>query len=68
MNLLCLLYSSTRRCCLLHLINQNCLLKTFLRTLIGTPLPAFPSRTYLKLHNISVSPKMVKKFITNLDS
>ena len=27
-NLLYLLYSTTRRCCLLHLINQNCLLKT----------------------------------------
>ena len=30
-------------------------------------LPAFPSRTNLKLHNISVTPKMVKKVITNLD-
>ena len=30
----CLLYSTTQRCCLLHLIKQNCLLKTFLRTLI----------------------------------
>ena len=29
-----LLYSMARRCCLLHLIKQNCLLKTFLRTLI----------------------------------
>ena len=27
----------------------------------------FPSRTNLKLHNISVTPKMVKKVITNLD-
>ena len=34
----------------------------------GITLPAFPSRTNLKLHNISVTPKMVKKFITNLDS
>ena len=33
-NLLYLLYSSAQRCCLLHLIKQNCLLKTFLRTLI----------------------------------
>ena len=33
-NLLYLLYSTTRRCCLLHLIKQNCLLKTFLKTLI----------------------------------
>ena len=34
----------------------------------GVSLPVFPSRTNLKLHNISVSPKMVKKVITNLDS
>ena len=31
-------------------------------------LPAFSSRTNLKLHNISVTPKMDKKVITNLDS
>ena len=31
-------------------------------------LPAFPSRANLKLHNISVTPKLVKKVITNLDS
>ena len=30
-------------------------------------LPVFPSRTNLKLHNISVIPKMVKKVIMNLD-
>ena len=30
-------------------------------------LPVFPSRTSLKLHNISVTPKMVKKVIMNLD-
>ena len=30
-------------------------------------LPVFPSRTNLKLHNISATPKMVKKVITNLD-
>ena len=30
-------------------------------------LPAFPFRTYLKLHNISATPKMIKKVITNLD-
>ena len=33
-NLLQLLYLTARGCCLLHLIKQNCLLKTFLRTLI----------------------------------
>ena len=33
-NLLYILYLTTRRYCLPHLIKQNCLLKTFLRTLI----------------------------------
>ena len=33
-NLLYLLYSTSRRCCLLHLLKQNCLLKTFQRSLI----------------------------------
>ena len=32
-NLLYLLYSTAWRCFLMHLIKQNCLLKTFLRTL-----------------------------------
>ena len=30
-------------------------------------LLVFPSRTNLKLHNVSVTPKMVKKIIINLD-
>ena len=34
----------------------------------GISLPVFPTRTNLKLHNISITPKMVKKVITNLDS
>ena len=34
----------------------------------GISSPVFPSRTNLKLHNISVTPKMVKKVITNFDS
>ena len=34
----------------------------------GISLPVFPSRTNLKLHNISITPKMVKKVITNLGS
>ena len=34
----------------------------------GISLPIFPSRTNLKLHNISITPKMVNKVITNLDS
>ena len=33
----------------------------------GSSLPVFPTRTNLKLHNISVTPKMVKKVIMNLD-
>ena len=33
----------------------------------GISLPVFTSRTNLKLHNISVTPKMVKKVIMNLD-
>ena len=56
----------------MHLINETCLLKTFLRTLIfedsDISLSVFASRTNLKLYNISVIPKMVKKVITNLDS
>ena len=34
----------------------------------GISLPVFSSRTNLKLHNISITPKMVKKGIKNLDS
>ena len=34
----------------------------------GISLPVFLSRTNLKSHNISITPKMVKKVITNLDS
>ena len=33
----------------------------------GISLPVFPSRTNLKLHNISVTSKMVKMVIPNLD-
>ena len=65
-NLLYLLYSTGWKCCLLHLIKQNCLLKTNLDD-SGITLPVFPSRTNLKLHNISVTPKMVRKVVMNLD-
>ena len=34
----------------------------------GIFIPVFPSRTNLKLHNVCVTPKMVKKLITNIDS
>ena len=53
---------------LLHLIKQDCLLKTSLRILTITFLTVFPSVTNLKLHKISVTPKVIKKVITNLDS
>ena len=33
----------------------------------GIFLPVFPSRTNLKLHNICVTPKMVRKVVMNLD-
>ena len=69
-NLLYIFYSTVRMCYLLHLIKQNCLLKTFPKnsnlddSVIS--LPVSPSITNLKLHNISVTPKMVKKVIMNL--
>ena len=34
----------------------------------GISLPVLPSRTNLKLHNIFVTPKMIKKVIINIDS
>ena len=34
----------------------------------GISLPVFPSTNNLKLYNISITPKMVKKVITSLDS
>ena len=71
-NLLYFLYSAACRCCLLLLIKQNCLLKTFLRTLILMTWVSlylfFHSRTNLKLHNLFITPKIVKKVIINLDS
>ena len=70
-NLLYLLYSTTQRCCLLHLIKQNFFAENFSKNSnlddSGISLPVSPSRTNLKLHSISVTPKMVKKFIMNLD-
>ena len=33
----------------------------------GISLPVFPFRTNLKLHNIFVTPKMVRKVVMNLD-
>ena len=60
-----------RRCSLLHLIKQNCFPENFSKNSnldnSGNSLPVLLSRTNLKLHNISVTPKMIKKVITNLD-
>ena len=68
-NLFYLLYSTDQRCCLLHLINQN-YAKNFSKNSnlddSGISLPVFPSRTNVKLHNISITPKMVIKVIMNL--
>ena len=52
------------------LLKQNYLLKTFPRTQILMTLVSLYlfSISNLKLHNISITPKMVKKVITNLDS
>ena len=71
-NLLCPLYSTARRCCLQRLKKQNCFAENFSKNSnlddSGISLSVFPSRTNSKLHkNISVTPKMVKKVIMNLD-
>ena len=59
-----------QRCCLLHLISKI-IAKNFSKNCnlddSGISLPVFPSRTNLKLHNFSVTPKMVKKVITDFD-
>ena len=70
-NLLYFLYSMAQRCCLLHLIKQVVCKKLNYKNSnddSGISLPVFPSRTNLELHIISVTPKVVKKVITNLDS
>ena len=70
-NRLYLLYSTTQRCCILHLIKQNCFAENFFKNSnlddSGISLPVFFSRTNQKLHNISVTPKIVRKVIINLD-
>ena len=57
------------RCCILHLIKQN---KLFAENFsensnLDDSLPIFSSRINLKQHNISVTPKMIKKVIMNLE-
>ena len=71
-NLLYLLYSTARSCCLLHLIKEKLFAKNFSQNSnindFGISLPVFLSRTNLKLRNIHVTPEMVKRVITSLDS
>ena len=70
-NLLYLLYSTAQRNCLLHFMNQNCFLKTFLRTLIFMTLVSLYLFSFAELmwnYHISITPKMVKKVIANLNS
>ena len=62
-------YSTTRRCSASNkakLFPAN-LSKNSNLDDSGISLPVFHSRTNLKLHNISLTPKMVKKVIMNLD-
>ena len=70
-NLLYLLCSMAWRCFLLHLTKQKLFAENFSWNSYlddsGISLPVFLSRTNLKLlHNISVTPKMVKKVIINM--
>ena len=67
--LLYLLYSTDRRCltgALANLFAKNYSKNSNLDD-SGIALPVFPSRTNLKLH-IFITPKMVKKVITELES
>ena len=72
LNLLYLLYSAAWRFWLLHLIKQKLFTKNFPKSSnlddLSISLHVFPCRSNLKLYNISVTPKMVKKVIMNLDS
>ena len=57
------LLSTDQRCCFLHLIKQNYLLKNIYKKFnlddIGISLPVLYSRTNLKLRNISITPKII---------
>ena len=58
-NLLYILYLTAWRHCFLDLIKQNGLLKTFRRSLISMTWISLYLFLLLKLHNISVTPKIV---------
>ena len=66
-NLLYPLCSTAGRFCLQHQIKHENFPKNSNLDDSGISLPVFPSRTNLKLHNISVTPKMVRKVVMNLD-
>ena len=71
-NLLYLLYSTSRRSSAFN--KAKLLAKDFSENSnlydsgIFFTVPVFPSRTNLKLHNVSVTAKLVQKVITSLDS
>ena len=69
-NLLYLLYSMDEMC--LTGVLANLFAKSYSKNSnldeSGIALPVFPSRTNLKLNNIFITPKMVKKVITDLES
>ena len=69
-NLLYLLYSMNEMC--LTGVLANLFAKSYSKNSnldeSGIALPVFPSRTNLKLHNIFITPKMVKQVITDLNS
>ena len=71
-NLLYLLYSTDRKVLSSASDKAKLFAKNFSKNSnlddSGISLPVFSPRTNLKLHNISLTPKMVKKVITNLDS
>ena len=71
-NLLYLIYATDWRCTSSPASDKaNLFAKNFYRNSnlddSGISLPVFPSRTNLKLHNISITPTMIEK-IMNLDS
>ena len=64
------LYSTDHMCYLIHLVKQSLPKNVSENSNLddsGISLPVFPSRTNLKLHNISITPKMARKVIPNLD-
>ena len=71
LNLHYLLYSMARSCCPSASDKAKLFARNFSRNSVfvnaGISLPVFPCRTNLKSHDISVTPNLVKKVITNLN-